>query len=139
MTSVVYFVVIVAFGAVKSPLGVLAIPVAVLVGLSYSTFIAAWAAHTENEASFVAIFRFIILPMFLFSGTFFPIDRLPAPLEVIAYLTPLWHGVDLCRDARRWVTSMPWLGARCMFCYLCAFVAGGFALALYSYRRRLVV
>ena len=51
----------------------LSIPVAVLVGLSFSTVIAAWAAHTENEVSFVAIFRFGILPMFLFSGTFFPI------------------------------------------------------------------
>jgi lipooligosaccharide transport system permease protein len=137
LTSVVYFVVIVAFGAVKSPLGVLAIPVAVLVGLSYSTFIAAWAAHTENEASFVAIFRFIILPMFLFSGTFFPIDRLPAPLEVFAYLTPLWHGVDLCRMLVLG-DVMPWL-ALAHVLYLCAFVAGGFTLALYSYRRRLVV
>src|SRR5262249_24047375 len=89
-TALVYFVVIAAFGAVSSPLGV-------LVGRAYSTFIAAWGANTENEASFVAIFRFGIIPMFLFSGSFFPISRLPAPLELIAYLTPLWHGVDLCR------------------------------------------
>ena len=48
--------------------------------------------------SFIAIFRFLILPMFLFSGTFFPISTLPTPLEVIAWFTPLWHGVTLCRD-----------------------------------------
>jgi len=78
--------------------GVLAIPVTVLVGLSFSGPIAAWAAHAQNEASFVAIFRFIILPMFLFSGTFFPISSLPRPLEIIAWFTPLWHGVTLCRD-----------------------------------------
>ena len=48
--------------------------------------------------SFVAIFRFVILPMFLFSGTFFPVEELPAPLEVIAYFTPLYHGVELCRS-----------------------------------------
>jgi lipooligosaccharide transport system permease protein len=137
MTATVYFVVIAAFGAVATPLGVLAIPVAVLVGLAYSTFIAAWAAHTDNEASFVAIFRFVILPMFLFSGTFFPIDRLPAPLEVIAYLTPLWHGVDLCRmlvlgDVVTWL-------ALAHLAYLLAFVAAGLALALFTYRRRLVV
>ena len=136
-TALVYFVVIAAFGAVSSPLGVLSIPVAVLVGLSYSTFIAAWAAHTENEASFVAIFRFGILPMFLFSGTFFPIDRLPAVLEVLAYVTPLWHGVDLCRmlvlgDVVGWL-------ALAHVAYLLAFVAVGFALALFSYQRRLVV
>jgi lipooligosaccharide transport system permease protein len=136
-TALVYFVVIAAFGAVSSPLGVLSIPVAVLVGLAYSTFIAAWGAHTENEASFVAIFRFGILPMFLFSGTFFPIDRLPAVLEVLAYVTPLWHGVDLCRmlvlgDVVGWLALLH-------VAYLLAWVAGGLALALFSYRRRLVV
>ncbi len=68
MTATVYLVVITAFGAVSSPLGILAIPVTVLVGLSFSLPIAAWAAHTETEVSFVAIFRFVILPMFLFSG-----------------------------------------------------------------------
>ena len=137
MTSTVYFVVIVAFGAVHSPLGVLAIPTAVLTGLAYSTVIAAWGARTENEASFVAIFRFVILPMFLFSGTFFPISRLPAPLELVAYATPLWHGVDLCRmltldDIVVWLALLHAV-------YLLAFVAGGLALALLSYRRRLVV
>jgi lipooligosaccharide transport system permease protein len=136
-TALVYFIVIAAFGAVSSPLGVLAIPVAVLVGLSYSTFIAAWAARTDNEASFVAIFRFGILPMFLFSGTFFPIDRLPRVLEFLAYLTPLWHGVDLCRmlvldDVVAWLALVHVL-------YLLAFVGAGLALALLSYRRRLVV
>ena len=136
-TALVYFVVIAAFGAVSSPLGVLSIPVAVLVGLSYSTFIAAWAAHTENEASFVAIFRFGILPMFLFSGTFFPIDRLPALLEVLAYATPLWHGVDLCRMLVLGEV-VGWL-ALVHVAYLLVFIAVGLALALFSYRRRLVV
>jgi lipooligosaccharide transport system permease protein len=137
MTATIYFVVIAAFGGVESPLGVLAIPVGVLVGLSYSTFIAAWGAHTENEASFVAIFRFVILPMFLFSGTFFPISRLPAPLEFVAYLTPLWHGVDLCRMLVLG-DVVPWL-ALLHTAYLLAFIAIGLALALLSYRKRLVV
>ena len=75
---------IAAFGAVNSWTAILAVPVAVLVGLAFSTPIAAWAAHTETEVSFVAIFRFVILPMFLFSGTFFPVEELPRPLEVIA-------------------------------------------------------
>ncbi len=69
-----------------------------LVGLAFSCPLAAWAAYTETEISFIAIFRFVILPMFLFSGTFFPVEELPAPLEVIAYFTPLYHGVELCRQ-----------------------------------------
>jgi lipooligosaccharide transport system permease protein len=136
LTATVYFVVIAAFGAVNSPLGVLAIPVTVLVGLSFSTPIAAWAAHTQTEASFVAIFRFLILPMFLFSGTFFPISSLPAPLEAIAWLTPLWHGVTLCRDLTLGDLSaddLLHLG------YLLACVTVGVALARTTYRRRLFV
>jgi lipooligosaccharide transport system permease protein len=133
----VYLVVITAFGAVDSPLGILAIPVTLLVGLSYSLPIAAWAAHTEDERSFVAVFRFLILPMFLFSGTFFPISILPAPLEAIAYVTPLWHGVTLCRDltlgdVELW-SALGHLG------YLLACCAVGLALARMTYRKRLVV
>ena len=136
-TAIVYFLVIVAFGAVSSPLGVLAIPVTVLVGLSFSAPIAAWAAHTQTEVSFVAIFRFVVLPMFLFSGTFFPISTLPAPLEFIAWLTPLWHGVTLCRDLTLGDVS---LGPDLMhLAYLLVCVAVGLLLAQTTYRKRLVV
>ena len=137
LTATVYFVVITAFGAVESPLGVLAIPVTLLVGLSFTAPFAAWAAHTETEVSFVAIFRFVILPMFLFSGTFFPISSLPAPLEVLAWLTPLWHGVTLCRDLTLGDVS---LGADLVhLAYLVACVAIGLVAARITYRRRLVV
>jgi len=98
LISTVYFVVIAAFGAVESPLGILAIPVTVLVGLAFAAPMAAWAAHTESEVSFVAIFRFVILPMFLFSGTFYPIDAYPEALQIIVRLTPLYQGVDLIRS-----------------------------------------
>jgi lipooligosaccharide transport system permease protein len=135
LTGTVYFVVITAFGAVESPLGVLAIPVTVLVGLSISMPLAAWAAHTETEASFVAIFRFLILPMFLFSGTFFPISTLPRPLEILAWLTPLWHGVTLCRDLTLGdVVPLDLLHVA----YLLAFVVVGYLGARITYSRRLV-
>jgi lipooligosaccharide transport system permease protein len=133
----VYFVVIAAFGAVDSPLGVLAIPVTVLVGLAFAAPMAAWAAHSENEVSFVAIFRFVVLPMFLFSGTFFPISTLPTPLEVLAWLTPLWHGVTLSRDL---TTGDVALGPDLLhLAYLLAVVSAGLFAALFTYRRRLVV
>lgn len=135
-TATIYFLVIVAFGAVSSPLGVLTIPVTLLVGLAFSAPIAAWAAHTETEASFVAIFRFVILPMFLFSGTFFPISSLPRPLEVVAWFTPLWHGVTLCRDLTLGDVSVIDL---LHVAYLLAFVTVGLVLARVTYRRRLFV
>jgi lipooligosaccharide transport system permease protein len=137
LMATIYLIVITAFGAVDSPLAVLAIPVTVLVGLSLSAPIAAWAAHAQNEVSFVAIFRFIILPMFLFSGTFFPISTLPAPLEVIAWFTPLWHGVTLCRDLTLGDVS---LGPDLMhLAYLLACVTAGLLAARMTYRKRLVV
>jgi lipooligosaccharide transport system permease protein len=135
-TATIYFIVITAFGAVSSPLGVLTIPVTLLVGLSFTGPIAAWAAKTESDASFVAIFRFVILPMFLFSGTFFPISSLPAPLEVIAWFTPLWHGVTLCRDLTLGTTSATDL---VHLAYLLAFVTAGMFAARWTYRKRLVV
>ena len=137
MTATVYLVVITAFGAVASPLAILTIPVTVLVGLSFSLPIAAWAAHTQTEVSFVAIFRFVILPMFLFSGTFFPISTLPAPLEAIAYLTPLWHGVTLCRDLT--LGDLEVSSGLLHLGYLLACCVIGLAFARMTYRKRLVI
>jgi lipooligosaccharide transport system permease protein len=135
--GVVYFVVIAAFGAVESPLGVLAIPVTVLVGIAFAAPMAAWAAYTQSEVSFVAIFRFVVLPMFLFSGTFFPISTLPTPLEVLAWLTPLWHGVTLSRDL---MTGDVSVGPDLLhLAYLLLWVTAGLVAALITYRRRLVV
>jgi lipooligosaccharide transport system permease protein len=136
MTATIYFVVITAFGAVESPLGLLAIPVAVLVGISFSAPIAAWGAHTENEASFVAIFRFVILPMFLFSGTFFSIESLPRVFEAVAYVTPLWHGVDLSRQLT--LGEVDLTSALLHTAYLVAFATAGLVAAHYTYRRRLL-
>ena len=88
---------IAAFGAVASWWGILVVPVAVLIGTAFSMPMAALAARVEDDRTFVTIFRFLIVPMFLFSGTFFPISQLPLAFELIAYVTPIWHGVELCR------------------------------------------
>ena len=58
----------------------------------------AFTATQRTPDKFTVIFRFVITPLFLFSGTFFPIETLPAFLQPIAWLSPLWHGVDA--DAR---------------------------------------
>jgi lipooligosaccharide transport system permease protein len=85
------------FGAVDSLGAVLAVPAAVLTGLAFAAPIAAFAATRQTDGAFAALFRFGIMPMFLFSGTFFPVSQLPAVIRPVAYLTPLWHGVDLSR------------------------------------------
>jgi len=97
MIATIFTVVIVAFGAAHSPLVVLGIPVAVLTGMAFAAPIAAFAATQRTPASFNVIFRFGVMPLFLFSGTFFPIEQLPGFLQPVAWLSPLWHGVDLAR------------------------------------------
>jgi len=74
-----------------------AVPVGVLTGLSFAMPIAAWIATRHTDSSFPAILRFGIIPMFLFGGAFYPVDQLPSGLEFVARLTPIWHGIELCR------------------------------------------
>jgi lipooligosaccharide transport system permease protein len=97
LISTVFTVVIVLFGAASSPLVVLAIPAAVLTGLAFAAPIAAFSATQKTPERFAAIFRFGITPLFLFSGTFFPVESLPEAIRPIAWVTPLYHGSALTR------------------------------------------
>lgn len=97
LISTVFTAVIILFGAALSPLVVLAIPVAVLTGLAFGAPIAAFSATQRTPDRFAAIFRFVITPLFIFSGTFFPVEGLPPFLQPLAWLTPLYHGVVLAR------------------------------------------
>jgi lipooligosaccharide transport system permease protein len=97
LIATVFTIVIVLFGAATSPLIVLAIPVGVLTGLAFAAPIAAFSATQRTPEKFNAIFRFGITPLFLFSGTFYPVESLPVYLQPLAWITPLWHGVALSR------------------------------------------
>lgn len=70
-----------------------------LSGVAYSAPLIAWSASRETDLSFPNINRFVIVPMFLFSGAFYPITELPGWLQVFSKITPIWHGVELCRGA----------------------------------------
>jgi lipooligosaccharide transport system permease protein len=135
-SAAVYLVVVAAFGAVNSPLAVLTLPVAVLLGMAFTAPIAAYAATQDSDGAFVPLNRFVIIPMFLFSGTFFPVTRLPLPLEWLAYATPLWHGVELCRGLTLGtldpIRSLGHIG------YLLLFVVAGLVAAQRTYARRLL-
>jgi lipooligosaccharide transport system permease protein len=76
---------------------VLAIPVGVLTGLAFAAPIMAFSATQRTPEKFNAVFRFGITPLFLFSGTFYPVESLPTVLQPLAWITPLWHGVSLSR------------------------------------------
>jgi len=137
LSSTVYLGVMMLFGATRSALALLALPAAVLTGMAFSTPVAAFAAGRDNDSGFAALFRFGVTPMFLFSGVFFPIGQLPPVLEQVAYLTPLWHGVDLCRDLSLGTAT---LGTTLLHVgYLGAWLVAGAAVAARAYRRRLYV
>jgi len=95
----VFLVVLTLFGIPRSPAALLAIPFAVLVGVAFSACLIAFTATQKNDVGFSAIFRFVINPLFLFSGTFFPLTNLPEPLRAVAWATPLFHGVELIRGS----------------------------------------
>ncbi len=93
----VFAIIITVAGAVSSWWVLAAPPAAMLGGIAYSGLAAAWAIGREGDHSFSLIFRLGVLPSFLLSGTFFPVDQLPLPMEVLARVTPLWHSVSLVR------------------------------------------
>jgi lipooligosaccharide transport system permease protein len=97
MVSSIFWVVMTAFGVAHSPESMLAIPAATLTGLAFATPILAFTSTRRNDADFSAIFRFVITPLFLLGGAFFPISKLPLALQAVAWATPLAHGVALCR------------------------------------------
>jgi len=97
--ATVFFIVLLAFRIPQSPLALLGIPFTILIGLAFSSCLIAFTATQKNDVGFSAVFRFIINPLFLFSGTFFPLTNMPEPLQFVAALTPLFHGVQLVRGS----------------------------------------
>ncbi len=97
--ATVFLVVLTMFGVANSPMAVLSVPFAVLIGVAFSACLIAFTATQKNDVGFSAIFRFVINPLFLFSGTFFPLSQLPDFAIAIAWLTPLYHGVELVRGS----------------------------------------
>jgi lipooligosaccharide transport system permease protein len=117
----VYFLVLAPFGVFASWWGPIAAWLAtMLTGMAFATWTFAFSARVRSEAAFGLVFRLGIIPLFLFSGSFFPISNLGPVLEAVAHLTPLWHGVNLTRmlcldhvDASTAVVNVAVLAAVC--------------------------
>ena len=136
----VFAIIAVLFGALEVGPALLAVPPAVVTGLAFQTVITAFTVTREDETSLSTLFRFGIIPLFLFSGTFFPISQLPDVLQWVAYATPLFHGVELVRkialpdvDASAVTAISVWVH----LAYLVVMTAMGLFLASRHLRRRL--
>jgi lipooligosaccharide transport system permease protein len=98
MNSAVFLAIAAAFGSIRSVWAIAALPAAVLCGLAFAAPVAAWAITVRRDTAFNYALRFGMTPLMLFSGTFYPLSQLPGWLRPVAYATPLWHGVALCRS-----------------------------------------
>ncbi|MGD0439474.1 MAG: ABC transporter permease [Acidimicrobiales bacterium] len=136
LASGVFLGVMAAFNTVVSPWAVAAFPAAILTGAAFAAPMMAFSATRETDQSFVVIYRFAIVPLFLFSGTFFPIAQLPGWLQLVARCTPLYQGVSLCRALV--LGHVPVSEALGHAAYLLSMSVAGVVLARVTYRRRLV-
>ena len=135
MNCGMFLAVMAAFGTVRSAAVIAALPAAMLTGLAFGAPIEAWAITQNKDSGFAVVFRFVLIPLFLFSGTFFPVTQLPAWIRPVAYLTPLWHGVALCRGISLG-TLTP--GAALLHVgFLAAVTAAGLVIGRRTYERRL--
>ncbi len=133
----VFMAVLAIFGLSPSPVGwLLALGVQVLVGLAFATLIMGYTLGLRSDTGLSILYRLGMVPLFLFSGAFFPISALAPPLQAAAQLTPLYHGVELTRML--YLDQVDWRHAVGHTGYLLALAIAGWWLAARRLERRLV-
>lgn len=136
ISGAAYLLVIMLFGAVRGPGGLAALVFGVLCGMAFGAPMVAFAATREQEGgAFAAIFRFVVLPMTLFSGTFFPISQLPRAVQPLAWVSPLWHGTELSRGAA--LGTLQLTSAAGHLAFLTVLLVVGIQLTRWQFRVRL--
>lgn len=121
INAVPFLVVAALMGGIPSAFGVLAIPITALCVVACAAPLAAFSSSRDDDLAFAAILRILVLPLILFSGVFFPIENLTVGLRPIAWVTPLWHGVELNRGAT--TGSIELVAAAGHVAYLVGFLA----------------
>jgi len=128
--------VLTCMGLVHYPHGLLVVPLAFLGGLAFGALGMVFTGIVKHIDMFNLPTFLLITPMFLFSGTFFPVESLPSWAQPIALALPLTHIVSLARSMT--LGSFPdhtaWVALAC----LATFTAIGIPFALLSMRRRLI-
>jgi lipooligosaccharide transport system permease protein len=133
--SSAFFLVMLLFGTVHSAAALLAVVVAVMTGLAFAAPILAFTATQRRDTSFPLIGRFLITPLFLLGGVFFPLQQLPQLIQTISWLTPLPHGVALARGL---TAGGAVRGAGLHLLVLLVYAAIGIVAARFTLQRRLV-
>lgn len=136
VATAIFMAVAALFGGFSSWWALLCLPIAVLMGMAFTVPIFAFTARQEGDSGFNILFRWVMTPLMLFSGTFFPISQLPGWMQPLAWVTPLWHGVEASRQVATGQVEWPLLALHLLV--LVAFVAVGWLLAVRSFTKRLV-
>lgn len=134
-SALVFAVVMTLFDVAGPARSLLAVLPAVATGLAVGPAVVAYTSLVEQDQALAYLFRFGIVPMFLLSGTFFPVAELPGWVRPVAWATPLWHGVQLTRSAAAGVATV--LPAGLHAAYLAAWTVAGLLAAMHLLRRRL--
>lgn len=131
-----YLLVAGLLGTLTGPGVLLTLVISVLTGMAFAAPVVAYSATLETEGQqFAALFRFVVMPMTLFAGAFFPIEQLPPWLRPLAWLTPIWHGTEVGRDAA--FGTLRWGPALGHVAFLVAVAAVGVWFGVRNFRRRL--
>ncbi len=134
--AVAMFVIMLFMGLILSPLGILMIPAALLVAAAFAAAGLAGTSFLRTVNDFDVPMGLIVMPMFLFSGTFFPIESaLPGWLVTIIQFTPLYHGINLIRGLS---TGIVGLGQVWDLLYLVAFFGISMWIAMRQMERKLI-
>ncbi|RZS31386.1 lipooligosaccharide transport system permease protein [Herbihabitans rhizosphaerae] len=134
-SGAIFVAVTAILGAAAGPGIVLALLFAVLAGMAFAAPVIAYAGTKDGDGGFAAIFRFIVMPMTIFAGVFFPVSQLPGWIEPLVWLTPVWHGAELTRGVTFGTLSF-WPAVGHM-AFLAVMLAVGCVLAARVFRRRL--
>ncbi|MEZ0070948.1 ABC transporter permease [Planotetraspora sp. GP83] len=134
-TVLAFLLVVVFFGGLHSPWALVTPLVCALLTVAAAAPVTAFAASIDHDSYFALLFRFVVIPSTLFAGVFFPVDQLPAVVRPLAYASPLWHAVELCRAAT--LGRVPAWPVAAHVGYLLACSAVGVLLATRAFHRRL--
>jgi lipooligosaccharide transport system permease protein len=135
--ATVFLIVATILGGVLSWWAPLAIPAAALTALAFAAPLSAFAATQDTDFRFPVVMRLGIVPLFLFSGTLFPISQLPGWMQPLCWFSPLWHGVQLCRGATTGSIDGPEAVANVLV--LSAVVVAGAAWGIRAFTRKLAI
>jgi lipooligosaccharide transport system permease protein len=135
-TSGIYFVVLVALGAMSWSAWPI-IPMSCFAGVSFAVVLQAIITHVLSDDGFFAILqRFVMMPLFLFSGTYYPLETMPVGLQWIGWISPVWHATEV----GRWISyDSPTAGTMLLlhYSYFALLLAGGLYWVYNRYRWRL--